>query len=344
MIINCKEQGHVACPGHQRFGRLIMSTLGGSIGGTVIGGSVFSVLNITSNNYPHYSHSMLSTRHGVYDGRTYYDFEYLGRNALDGNTFIKTLTVDDGLKGFFDNALANCPNLTAIIFGSAIPPSLGSDVFKGSDNLTTIYVPAGSKTAYQAIPQFSVFNIIEANADEVQVSPPTIKLLNYTGTYFRENAYVEITHDDPDVTIYYTATQSSLLYTEPFLISGTYNQISAFAVKDGMIDSVLSSVQLTDALRVIYGMGGGSRPSGSSGSSSASADTSTTPPTEKLEEPPKPESFTTADVLNILRYVAGVTTLTPEQRVRYDTDGDGVINTADALNILRYIAGIIKEI
>ncbi|MCL2637023.1 MAG: dockerin type I repeat-containing protein [Oscillospiraceae bacterium] len=69
-----------------------------------------------------------------------------------------------------------------------------------------------------------------------------------------------------------------------------------------------------------------------------------TPPPPTPAPLPKLETFTTADALNILRYVAGIETLTPEQRVRYDTNNDGVINTADALNILRLVAGLIDKI
>jgi hypothetical protein len=49
---------------------------------------------------------------------------------------------------------------------------------------------------------------------------------------------------------------------------------------------------------------------------------------------------TTADALNILRYVAGLIELTAEQRGLYDVNKDSEINTADALAILRMVAGI----
>ncbi|MDR2559939.1 MAG: InlB B-repeat-containing protein [Oscillospiraceae bacterium] len=50
--------------------------------------------------------------------------------------------------------------------------------------------------------------------------------------------------------------------------------------------------------------------------------------------------FTTADALNILRYVAGIVTLTDEQRERYGINGGGNITTANALRILQIVAGL----
>ncbi|MCL2637617.1 MAG: glycoside hydrolase family 9 protein [Oscillospiraceae bacterium] len=50
--------------------------------------------------------------------------------------------------------------------------------------------------------------------------------------------------------------------------------------------------------------------------------------------------FTTADALNVLRYAAGVTELSAEQKTLYDFSEKGSVTTADALHILRLVAGI----
>ncbi|MCL2637896.1 MAG: hypothetical protein FWD48_05935 [Oscillospiraceae bacterium] len=52
------------------------------------------------------------------------------------------------------------------------------------------------------------------------------------------------------------------------------------------------------------------------------------------------EAYTTADALTVLRASAGLIHLTSEQAVRFDLNGDGVINSADALIILRIAAGL----
>ncbi|MDR2558665.1 MAG: cellulase family glycosylhydrolase [Oscillospiraceae bacterium] len=50
--------------------------------------------------------------------------------------------------------------------------------------------------------------------------------------------------------------------------------------------------------------------------------------------------FSTADALNILRYIAGLITLSAEQQSRYDMNGDGKIDTSDALMMLSKVAGV----
>jgi hypothetical protein len=55
---------------------------------------------------------------------------------------------------------------------------------------------------------------------------------------------------------------------------------------------------------------------------------------------PDAQAFTTTDAMTILRYVAGLITLTEGQRGRLDINGDGKITTEDAIMILRVIAGL----
>jgi hypothetical protein len=50
--------------------------------------------------------------------------------------------------------------------------------------------------------------------------------------------------------------------------------------------------------------------------------------------------FTSADALIILRSGAGLINLSIEQMLRYDLNGDGVVNTADAIIVLRIAAGL----
>jgi hypothetical protein len=51
-------------------------------------------------------------------------------------------------------------------------------------------------------------------------------------------------------------------------------------------------------------------------------------------------TYETVDALHILRYTAGLTTLSYEEYERYDLNGDGVVDTTDALYVLRAIAGV----
>ncbi|MBQ9950392.1 MAG: hypothetical protein IJO93_06715 [Clostridia bacterium] len=46
----------------------------------------------------------------------------------------------------------------------------------------------------------------------------------------------------------------------------------------------------------------------------------------------------------ILRHVAEIIELTPEQLLAADANGDDVVNTGDAVAILRFVAGLITEL
>jgi hypothetical protein len=50
------------------------------------------------------------------------------------------------------------------------------------------------------------------------------------------------------------------------------------------------------------------------------------------------ETYTTGNALNILRHTAGLRGLAPFVLMRFDVNGDGVVDAADALEILRLIA------
>jgi Leucine-rich repeat (LRR) protein len=90
---------------------------------------------------------------------------------------ITSITIPASVTSIGSWAFLSCTNLIEIIFERATPPSFGSDVFSGCNSLNIIYVPQGSRTAYQAVTQLNSFNIISGtviynmqtlNADEFQ--------------------------------------------------------------------------------------------------------------------------------------------------------------------------------
>ncbi|MCL2638101.1 MAG: glycoside hydrolase family 11 protein [Oscillospiraceae bacterium] len=65
----------------------------------------------------------------------------------------------------------------------------------------------------------------------------------------------------------------------------------------------------------------------------------TAPPEAPPEAPTiTAQALTTSDALNVLRHVAGISSLTNEQRTTYGLGGS--VTTTDALNILRKVAGL----
>jgi hypothetical protein len=59
------------------------------------------------------------------------------------------------------NVLRGTNSVTTVIFESSAPPTFGANVFTGADNLETIYVPVGSKAAYEAVAELDGFDIFE---------------------------------------------------------------------------------------------------------------------------------------------------------------------------------------
>lgn len=52
-----------------------------------------------------------------------------------------------------------CTNLTSIIFKTITPPIFGTLIFYGTPNLTTIYVPVGSKAFYEDVSEYDVVEV-----------------------------------------------------------------------------------------------------------------------------------------------------------------------------------------
>jgi hypothetical protein len=83
----------------------------------------------------------------------------IGNSAFQYCT-ITSITIPAGVTSIGSWAFIACTNLIEIIFERATPPSFGDDVWEGTPNSSTVYVPHGSFTAYRAVFD-SRFNIIE---------------------------------------------------------------------------------------------------------------------------------------------------------------------------------------
>ena len=77
--------------------------------------------------------------------------EYIGNYAFSG-TGLTSITIPDNVKSIDNYAFANCKNLTSITFTSTTPPTRRNSWyhFSGCDNLKVVYIPCGTKEAYEA--------------------------------------------------------------------------------------------------------------------------------------------------------------------------------------------------
>jgi hypothetical protein len=159
------------------------------------------------------------------------------------------------------------------------------------------------------------------------------------GGRFTGSRSISLTTETEGAAIYFTLdgttpTTESTLYAGAFSITAT-TTVKAIAVKEGMTNSDVLVITFT---RQTSGGGGGG---GTGGSSTVPVDIA--PVTSDESAAPEPKIaylYTTNDALLVLRFTAGLVTLTEEQMQLYDMNKDGVVSTTDALVILRIVAGV----
>jgi len=87
-------------------------------------------------------------------------------DVFSGCSSLETVTIPDSVSmNWVDRLFYGCKSLNSIILKSATPTNLDNDNFyKVDTNICTLYVPVGSKKAYQTANQWKVFtHIIEGN-------------------------------------------------------------------------------------------------------------------------------------------------------------------------------------
>lgn len=109
------------------------------------------------------------------------------REAFNGCTSLTGITIPDSVKTIGVATFANCQKLETITFKGTTPPTFTLDtfwgisaVFENCTALTTIYVLVGAKSAYQAEPQLSEYNIVEIGGDRVNFNTDRWKFENQT--------------------------------------------------------------------------------------------------------------------------------------------------------------------
>ncbi|MBQ7531326.1 MAG: leucine-rich repeat protein, partial [Paludibacteraceae bacterium] len=77
----------------------------------------------------------------------------IGANAFKHCIALKVIDIPSTVKFIGDEAFAECKSLTAILFITKTPPSLGTDVFRDAavhGNYQYINVPCGALSAYKS--------------------------------------------------------------------------------------------------------------------------------------------------------------------------------------------------
>lgn len=82
--------------------------------------------------------------------------------AFSGCSSLTSLTIPSSVTYMGERVFVNCSSLTSIKMRRTTPPGIYSDTFVGLSGTTTLYVPSGSKAAYEANSNWKkAFNSIE---------------------------------------------------------------------------------------------------------------------------------------------------------------------------------------
>jgi len=74
----------------------------------------------------------------------------LGDFAFFGCTSLTSVTISSGVTSLGDYAFAGCSNLTTMTMQPTTPPTLGYVALPALSNISAIYVPSASLSAYQS--------------------------------------------------------------------------------------------------------------------------------------------------------------------------------------------------
>jgi hypothetical protein len=99
---------------------------------------------------------------------------HIRANAFINCENLTSITFPDSVTSIGRFAFGNCENLTSVTFRGTRPPIFNDFVFLYCPKLTAMFVPHGSRTAYQAVPQLSGFGFDIVEGGEVSTTaPPT---------------------------------------------------------------------------------------------------------------------------------------------------------------------------
>ena len=89
---------------------------------------------------------------------------YIGPNAFSGCKMLTKITLPEQLAMIGNKAFSNCQNLATIYSMSTEPPTCGNDAFSGCR--AVVYVPIGSKAAYQEAEEWKDLTIMEMKEND----------------------------------------------------------------------------------------------------------------------------------------------------------------------------------
>ena len=149
----------------------------------------------------------------------------IGDNAFNGCTNLGTFTIPNSVTSIGNQAFYGCSKLTSVTALNPTPVAIAQDVFTNRTN-ATLYVPKGSKEAYQAANYWKEFKEIK------NITLPTHKLIYMVDGEKYKSYYVEegesiIPEKEPTKEGYTFSGWSEIPETMPahdVTVTGTFTQ------------------------------------------------------------------------------------------------------------------------
>lgn len=120
------------------------------------------------------------------------DLEQIDENAFADCKSLRTIVLPSKLHIIKSGAFEECRSLADIVSLNPEPPyPVGSYIFANIPNTLTVHVPAGSKSAYKKIKEWSYFNIVEdaevVGIGNININPSAGKTCDLQGRPVDEN-------------------------------------------------------------------------------------------------------------------------------------------------------------
>lgn len=93
-------------------------------------------------------------------------------DVFNGCTALTEIIIPSGVTDIGSNAFKGCTNLASVTSLATIPPVAGTDAFNKINADATLYVPKGSKSAYESALGWDLFTNIVETGDDVQEPDP----------------------------------------------------------------------------------------------------------------------------------------------------------------------------
>ena len=160
----------------------------------------------------------------------------IGSAAFQNCSSLTSINIPEGVTSIGEYAFSGCSKLISVIANNKTPVSIVSNTFSNRKN-ATLYVPYGSKAAYEAADYWKEFKeIIELEGDVEKCAKPTISYANGKLTFASETEGVEFVSN-------ITVADANSYNSNEISLTTTYH-VTVYATKAGCANSDIATADI----------------------------------------------------------------------------------------------------